>query len=55
MYVRQHYNLATTGKLGQKSSGVGSGKSSVNNDRGPSGASDSHQGKHVVPTHRRGK
>lgn len=55
MYVRQHYNLATSGKLGQKSSGVGSGKSTVSNDRGASGASDSRRGSHKVPTHRRGK
>lgn len=26
MYVRQHYNLATSGKLGQKASGTGAPK-----------------------------
>lgn len=55
MYVRQHYNLATSGKLGQKASGVAGAKGSVSNDRGPSGASDSRRGSHKVPTHRRGK
>lgn len=55
MYVRQHYNLATTGKLGQKASAKPSSQSTVTNDRGPSGASDSHKGTHKVPTHQRGK
>lgn len=38
MYVRQHYNLATSGKLGQKASGKGTpkGKSSTRETHGKS-------------------
>ncbi len=52
--VRQHYKLATTGKPGQQSN-VPQGGSSVMNERGPSGAADSHKGSYKVPQHRRGK
>lgn len=56
-YVRQHHNLATTGKLGQKArpGTVPKGGSTVKNDSGPSGASDSRRGSYKVPKHRRGK
>jgi hypothetical protein len=53
-YVRQKYNLATTGKLGQKLLKPVGG-SSVIADRGPSGASDARKGSYKVPTHHRGK
>lgn len=54
-YVRQKYNLATTGKLGQKLRKPVSGGSSVMGDGGPSGAADARKGSHKVPPHRRGK
>lgn len=33
MYVRQHYNLATTGKLGQKAGGKGSAGSKASHGK----------------------
>ena len=54
-YVRQKYNLATTGKLGQKLRKPVQGGSSVMNESSGSGAADAHKGSHKVPPHRRGK
>lgn len=54
-YVRQKYNLATTGKLGQKLRKPVTSEGSVTNDRGPSGAADAHKGSASVRPHKRGK
>ena len=53
-YVRQHHNLASRGKLGQKAPSMPK-KGTVMNDHGPSGAPDRHKGSHKVPKHRRGQ
>lgn len=48
MYVRQHYKLATTGKLGQNASGKGAPKSSGKMSSGSmkkSGSYGSHSSK----------
>lgn len=54
-YVRQKYNLATTGKLGQVLRKPVTSEGSVSNDKGPSGAADAHKGSASVPSHKRGK
>ena len=53
-YINQHKNLAMTGKPGQKAPSMPK-KSTVMNDRGPSGASDSRRGSYKVPKHQMGK